>query len=154
MSISCPECEASIPEAAASCPACGRQINLSEEELAQGKIGALPRTVAGALAYCALVPAILFLLVEPYKEDRFVRFHSFQSIGLTVVAVAAAAILRIAGVVLALLPRVGPLMVILVSMAVGLGVVVLWGVVVVKALQGEMFELPWIGEVAQRQAEK
>jgi uncharacterized membrane protein len=152
MAISCPECEASVPEKSASCPGCGRELNSTER--APVEIGARPRTVAGALAYCALIPAILFLLIEPYKEDPFVRFHSFQSIGLTVAAVAAAAILRIAGVLLALLPRVGPLLVILVSMAVGLGIVVVWGVVVVKALQGEMFELPWLGEVAERQAEK
>jgi uncharacterized membrane protein len=35
-----------------------------------------------------------------------------------------------------------------------LGFVIMWGVLVVKALQGEMFELPLVGEYAERQAAK
>jgi uncharacterized membrane protein len=36
---------------------------------------------AGALAYVAgIITAILFLVIDPYKSDRFVRFHAFQSL--------------------------------------------------------------------------
>lgn len=34
--------------------------------------------MAGALAYLTIIPAIVFLVAEPYKRDRFVRFHAFQ----------------------------------------------------------------------------
>ena len=34
----------------------------------------------GALAYVTLVPAIIFLIIEPYKNIKFVRFHAFQMI--------------------------------------------------------------------------
>ena len=36
--------------------------------------------VAGALAYATIIPAIIFLVVEPYKNSSFVRFHAWQCI--------------------------------------------------------------------------
>ena len=40
--------------------------------------------VAGALAYpLGLITGILFLKIDPYKYDPFVRFHAFQSIFLS-----------------------------------------------------------------------
>lgn len=114
-------------------------------------MGILPETFAGALAYF-LVPAIVFLLVEPYSKNRFVRFHSFQCVGVWLVAVVAAAVLRILGVVLVVIPRLGPLLVWLVSMLVILAFIMTWIVLVVKALLGEMFKLPVVGEFAEKQA--
>src|SRR6266542_1218833 len=36
--------------------------------------------VAGMLAYVAgFITGIVFLVIDPYKDDRFVRFHAFQS---------------------------------------------------------------------------
>ena len=37
----------------------------------------LSDTAAGALAYVTIIPAIIFLLVEPYNKNSFVRFHSW-----------------------------------------------------------------------------
>jgi uncharacterized membrane protein len=121
-------------------------------ERARGQVGILPEPVAGALAYCTFIPAIIFLLVEPYRTNRFLRFHSFQCIGLFLVAIVAGALLRIAGVLLSLVPSFGPLLVVLASMLVGLGLFVIWLVLVVKALQGEMFKLPVVGNYAEKQA--
>jgi uncharacterized membrane protein len=40
--------------------------------------------VAGALAYpLGFITGILFLKIDPYKYDPFVRFHAFQSIFLS-----------------------------------------------------------------------
>ena len=47
-------------------------------ERAQGKVGFLTENLAGALAYLTFIPAVVFLVVEPYKKNRFVRFHSVQ----------------------------------------------------------------------------
>jgi uncharacterized membrane protein len=120
-------------------------------ERAQGRVGALPETVAGALAYF-LVPAIIFLLVEPYSKNRFVRFHSFQCLGLCLAAVAVGAALRVAGFVLLFVPVLGHLLVLLLSMVVSLAFFVVWVVLVVKALQGEMFTLPVVGQFAAQQS--
>ncbi|HZW96410.1 MAG TPA: hypothetical protein VFF64_25930 [Candidatus Eremiobacteraceae bacterium] len=138
-----------MPDTAAFCPGCGRAMLPSER--ARGTVGILPETFAGALAYF-LVPAIVFLLVEPYSKNRFVRFHSFQCVGVWLVAVVAAAVLRILGVVLVVIPRLGPLLVWLVSMLVILAFIMTWIVLVVKALLGEMFKLPVVGEFAEKQA--
>ena len=122
-------------------------------ERSRGTVGILRENLAGALAYF-LVPAIVFLLVEPYNKNRFVRFHSFQCIGVWLAAVVAAAVLRILGVVLVVIPRLGPLLVWLLSMLVILAFIMTWIVLVVKALLGEMFKLPVVGEFAEKQAKQ
>ena len=137
-----------MPDTAAFCPGCGRAIRAPEH--AHGKVGILPETLAGALAYLVL-PAIVFLLVEPYSKNRFVRFHSFQCLGVCLACLVIGASLRLAGFVLFLLP-VGRLFFVLVSMLVSLACLVIWVVLVVKALQGERFKLPLVGDFAERQA--
>jgi uncharacterized membrane protein len=112
----------------------------------------LPESVAGALAYCTFIPAIIFLLLEPYRRNRFLRFHSLQCVGLFLVVIVAVAVLRIASIGLAMVPSFGPLLVLLAAMLVGLGLFVIWLVLVVKALQGERFKLPLVGGYAERRA--
>ena len=36
----------------------------------------LSDSAAGALAYFTFIPAIIFLIVEPYSRNPFVRFHA------------------------------------------------------------------------------
>jgi uncharacterized membrane protein len=117
------------------------------DERARGRVGVLPETLAGALAYF-LVPAIVFLLVEPYKRNRFVRFHSFQCFGLCLVGLVMGAMLRVAGYTLFFVPALGRLLFLLVSMVVSLALLAVWVVLIVKALQGEMFKLPLVGPFA------
>ncbi len=118
-------------------------------ERARGMVGVLPVTLAGALAYF-LLPAIIFLFIEPYNKNRFVRFHSFQCIGVWLAAILIGALLRIAGVVVYSIPVIGHLLIWLLSMVVGLAFLMTWIVLLVKALQGEMFKLPVIGSLAER----
>ncbi len=133
-----------MPDSAAYCPGCGRAMR--EVERAHGSVGAMPEAIAGALAYFTFVPAVIFLLVEPYKKNRFVRFHSLQCIGVFLAFVIVAAVIRITAAVL------GPLLIILLAVILGLGFFILWLVLLVKALQGEMFKLPLIGDYAERRA--
>ena len=146
----CPHCAAQMPETAAFCPGCGRPMQT--EERAQGKVGPLPEPVAGALAYFTFIPAIVFLVVEPYKKNRFVRFHSFQCLLLWGAAILVATALKLAGMLLFIIPVLGPLLVVLVWTVVGFGTVVIWLVLVVKAFQGLMFRLPLVGDFAAQQA--
>jgi uncharacterized membrane protein len=140
-----------MPDHAAFCPGCGHAMR---PVAARGMVGVLPENVAGALAYFTIIPAIVFLLVEPYNKNRFVRFHCFQCLGLCLVGLVAGATLRIAGFVLFFIPAFGPLLLLLVSMVVGLAFLAIWAVLIVKALQGEMLELPLVGEFAEQQATK
>lgn len=108
----------------------------------------LSQNIAGLLCYL-LIPAIIFLAVEPYNKNRFIRFHAFQSILLT----GAWIILRIAFAVLTLImPGFIDLLLGLLSLALGLGFFVLWIFMLVKAYNHEMFKLPVIGELAEEQA--
>jgi uncharacterized membrane protein len=148
MPISCPQCAASMPDTAAFCPGCGRAMRPAER--AHGIVGALPETLAGALAYF-LLPAIVFLLVEPYSKNRFVRFHSFQCLGVCLAGLVIGASLRVVGFLLFFIPGLGRLLLLLVSMVVSLAFFVVWVVLIVKALQGEMIKLPLVGDFAERQ---
>lgn len=150
MSIPCPQCATQMPETAAYCPGCGRTMRPPER--AQGKVGALPETIAGALAYCTIIPAIVFLVLDPYNRSRFVRFHSIQCLLVWLAGVVIGAALKFVGLVLLIIPFLGHLLALLISGLVGLAAVVIWLVLVVKALQGEMFKLPVLGDFAEKQA--
>jgi uncharacterized membrane protein len=150
MSISCPQCAAAMPDTAAYCPGCGRAMRPVER--ARGTVGALPETVAGALAYCTIIPAIVFLFVEPYNKNHFVRFHSFQCIGVCLAGLVIGAVLRIVGFVLFFIPMLGHLLVWLLSMVVSLAFLAVWVVLIVKAMQGEMFKLAVVGDFAEQQS--
>jgi uncharacterized membrane protein len=136
-----------MPELSVFCPACGRSVYA--EQIAETG----PRNkVLAALAYLALAPAIILLLVPSIRKDRFVRFHAWQSVIFAIASVIFAVVLRISFVILSLLPFVGFLLAWL-SLGIGcIGLVVLWVVLVVKALQGQDFELPVVGVFAARLA--
>src|ERR1700686_2403706 len=147
---SCQHCAAQMPDAAAFCPGCGRPMQTAAR--AQGKVGVLLEPIAGALAYFTFIPAIVFLVLEPYKKNRFVRFHSMQCLLLWGAGIPLAIALKLAGLLLFIIPVLGPLLVVLVSAVVGLGAVVIWLVLVVKACQGHTFKLPLLGDFAARRA--
>ena len=119
---------------------------------AQGKVGPLPENIAGALAYLTFIPATAFLLLEPYSRNRFVRFHSLQCLLVTLICLLIGVALKAVSLVLFFIPVLGPLLVSLVSIVALLAAFVLWAVLLVKALQGEMFILPVLGDFAQQQA--
>ena len=150
MSISCPHCATPMPETAAFCPGCGRPMQTAAR--AHGRVGVFPENIAGALAYITFVPAIVFLFLKPYNSNRFLRFHSFQCLFLCAAAVLTAIALKVVGPVLLIIPVLGHLLVVLMSMVVGLAAVVVWLVLIVKALQGEGFKLPLLGEFAEQLA--
>ncbi len=150
MPYACPDCAAEMPETAGFCPACGRPMQ--ESVRAQGSVGALPENIAGALAYLTFIPAIVFLSRPPYNRNRFLRFHSFQSILLCGAVLVVLLLLRIASFILPVVPMVGPLFVVLAWVVAVIAAVVIWLVVIVKALQGESFELPVLGSIAARLA--
>jgi uncharacterized membrane protein len=139
-----------MPDVSVFCPACGEPV--AAPNSASVATGQLSDHLLGALAYITFIPAIIFLLVEPFKRNRFIRFHSYQCIFLWVAGLLLAILLRLAFFVLFLIPGLGQLIVLLTSMVVSLGCLILVIVLLVKALQGEMFKLPFIGDQAEKQA--
>ncbi len=106
----------------------------------------------GALAYVTLVPAIIFLIIEPYKNIKFVRFHAFQMIFLCLAAFALWIAAMILAAILAFVPVLGAIIATLLFPIIWLGLFVLWIIAVLKAYQGEWYKLPVIGDLAEKQA--
>jgi uncharacterized membrane protein len=113
----------------------------------------IAENVAGVIAYITIFPAIVFLLLEPFKRNRFVRFHSFQHLLLWAAAVGIGIAVSIAGAILQLIPFMRVLFLPL-SGLISLGWFFLWLLLVVKAYYHEMFKLPYLGDLAQEWADR
>jgi uncharacterized membrane protein len=162
----CSSCGAQVADTASFCPACGKPAApVQPTAPSQGSAGAAPATavaaastgglednVAGLLAYITIIPAILFLVMEPYNKKPFVRFHSFQCIFLHVAAIVVGIAAMILSAVLAFIPIFGHLVMLLIWPVIWLGFFVLWLVLLMKAYQGQMWKLPFIGDLAEKQA--
>jgi uncharacterized membrane protein len=99
-----------------------------------------------------VIPAIIFLVVEPYNKDKFIRFHSFQSIFLSIAWVALAIVLMIVSAVLAVIPVLGWILGLLLWLALMVGMFALWVFVIYKAYKNERYMVPVIGKIAAQQA--
>src|SRR5512135_3296483 len=85
----CSSCGAEVPGNAAFCAKCGKPIGAAPAAGGAGPSASAPPAagtgaglqdnVAGLLCYF-LIPAIIFLVMEPYNRNRFIRFHAFQGI--------------------------------------------------------------------------
>jgi uncharacterized membrane protein len=105
----------------------------------QGKSSTgLQANIAALLCYVVgWISGLIFFLIE--KDNKFVRFHAFQSMvvfgGLTVISF-----------VLVFIPVIGwallPVMYIV--------EVIVWVILMVKAYQGEKFKLPVAGDIAEK----
>ncbi len=100
----------------------------------------LSDNAAGAIAYLTIIPAIIFLVVEPYNRKPFVKFHAFQELGLAVIGFA----LSLCNIV----PILGQI-VFLIGM---LCLLVVWVICIIKASQGGAFKLPFIAKFASQQS--
>jgi uncharacterized membrane protein len=141
----CSACGAQIPEGSTSCPACARGTVPAAP--VAGATGGLTDNVAGMLAYVTIIPAIVFLVMEPYNRNRFIRFHAFQCIFFVV----AWTVIWIALSIVGMIPVLGWATLIIWPL-LGLGGLILWIVLMLKAYQGQMFKLPVIGDMAEKQA--
>jgi uncharacterized membrane protein len=108
----------------------------------------LTDNVAGTLAYLTIIPAIALLLLEPYRRNRTICFHAWQCIFLTLAWC-------MAELVLAAVAYVVPMM----DLVLGafdslftLGILILWVVLLIKAMNGERYKLPILGALAEKQA--
>ena len=166
MDVSCSYCGTSMPEISSFCPRCGKPVEgrsheprraalettpVSGEYFPPAEIAPpgvtipLPDRLAGALCYVTFVPAVVFIFLKHYRGHReFVRFHAFQSL-LFWAAVIGLLILGLLGSTL------GHLFVwFLLGVLVTLALFFMWVVLVIKALQGESFRLPLLGDHAGR----
>lgn len=110
--------------------------------------------LVGALTYLAgFITGIIFLVLDPYKSNSFVRFHAFQSIFFNVAWIAFWIVWMILSAVLTPLTAgvfgliALPLM--LLFTLAGFGI---WIFLMYQAYQQKLFRLPIVGKFAAEQA--
>jgi uncharacterized membrane protein len=166
----CQTCGSSLPDGSPTCTACGATQGVAAAGATPGAMpGPIPGTmpaaaplpaagltpnVAGALAYLVgAITGILFLVIEPFKADRFVRFHAFQSIFFNLVWIAFWIVWMIVGLMLGAISH-GLFFIIQlpINLLITVGGFCLWAYLMYSAYQGKTFQLPVIGALAASQA--
>jgi uncharacterized membrane protein len=109
----------------------------------------LSDNAAGALAYLTIVPAIVFLVLPPYNASPFVRFHAWQSVFMNIAAIVLVVALSFFTVFSLFF---GSFIFLLLIRLIWLAWFILWLVCVLKAVNGERYKLPVIGDLAAKQA--
>jgi len=172
----CTKCGAAVAEDSAFCGACG-QPRAQASAQASGSAAAAPAMAVGsgtvsngtatgtvsapgltmnmaaALSYAlGAITGVLFLVLEPYKNNRLVRFHAIQSIILNVAIVALAIVWNI---IVGILVSIGGFWVLTVALPLnwlfGLGIFALWLFLMFQAYSEHEFRIPWIGDIAAKQ---
>ncbi len=108
----------------------------------------LSENAAGGLAYITIIPAIVFLIVAPYNKSPYIRFHAWQCIFMAIswwvldiaIWIFGRTLVFFRVLTLGLYPLVA------------LAMIILWLMVLIKALNGEKLKLPFIGDLAEKQA--
>jgi uncharacterized membrane protein len=113
----------------------------------------VPPNVAGCLA-CVfpLVGGLVFLSIE--KKNAFVRYYAMQSVYFGGASFVAYVVLHIVWWIMAKVPFVGGLLSLIFStvwMFVALLWVAVYLILIVKAISGKEWEIPYVGALARRQ---
>ena len=166
----CQSCGAALAADTRFCQSCGSptEIDVADATTVVESAGAVavmsapgdagPKTmdtnVVGALTYVAgFLTGIVFLVLDPYKSNSFVRFHAFQSIFFNVAWIGFWIVWMIISAVLTPLTAgifgliALPLM--LIFTLAGFGI---WILLMYQAYQQKLFKLPIVGKFAAEQA--
>lgn len=136
MPSSCPRCGAVLNIGSANCPSCGAPVTSSTQ----------PNNVISALCYVGFaITAIIFLVLEPYKNDETVRFHARQSIAFTVAWIAFSIVMS---VFIGVMP--GPLkgLFVFVDRLGDIALAILWIFLIYQAYVGNRFRVPLLADWA------
>src|SRR5690242_11863400 len=162
----CRSCGAALAADTRFCQSCGSPVELGADVSVPAVESSAEATVVppsvdtrskpmetnlvGALTYLGgIVTGILFLLLDPYKSNSFVRFHAFQSIFFNVAWIAFGIVWMILSAVLTPLTAgvfgliALPLM--LIFTLAGFGI---WIFLMYQAYQQKLFKLPIVGKFA------
>ena len=153
----CSSCGAEVT--GSFCDKCGAQVGGAPAASPQpgastgAQTGGLDDNVAGLLCYLAgWITGVIFLVLQPYNQNKTIRFHAFQSI---FVCVGLVAVYIVLGIVAAIMGMISSVLGGLIGMfipLVGLASFGLWVYLMVAAYQGKKFKVPIIGEMAEKQA--
>lgn len=97
-----------------------------------------------------IIPLVALILVFMEKDNKFVRFHSIQSLLYAVAIFIVLISLTIFSVILAFISGTLATLFSLISLLVWLGILAGVLFLAFKAYQGQMFKLPVIGDMAEK----
>ena len=107
-----------------------------------GDLG-ITENAAGALCYF-LLPAAIFLVIEPYRDSRFIRFHCFQAIFCAAaILIALAIVTTILSLILGFLAYVLAWLIVIASFVYGIKMIM-------RIYGGENVKIPIIGDFAEK----
>ena len=158
----CSNCGAALNEGSSFCASCGKPTNASGQAGSNPQVIAgnrpfveasgLTPNVAGALSYAlGLISGVVFLVLEPYKHDRFVRFHAMQSILFCATAIVVSIGMSIVWGILFSLSASLILIVMPIRLLIALGLFLFWLFVIYQAYNRREFRIPIIGAIAAKQ---
>lgn len=102
----------------------------------------LSKNLEALFAYALFwVSGFIFLIIE--KDNRYVRFHAMQSFATFV-------LFSVILILLGIVPFIGGML----SNIVRIIWFVLWILLMLKAYKGEMFKVPVIGDIVEKQMNK
>ncbi|HEX5431876.1 MAG TPA: hypothetical protein VFW83_07920, partial [Bryobacteraceae bacterium] len=99
-----------------------------------------------------ILTGIIFLVLQPYNQSKTVRFHAFQSIFFGVGAIVVWIVVEIISLALAPIPVLGLMIDLVLHFAVGVGLFIVWLMLMYKAYNNQRWVLPVIGPLAEKQA--
>jgi uncharacterized membrane protein len=103
-----------------------------------------------ALTYLGFfVTGVIFLYLEPYNQDEFVRFHARQSIGFTA---AWFAVYIVLSVFIAVLPNPLSGLLIVIETFVDIAFAIFWLFLMYKAYNGEKYRIPELADIIDQVA--
>lgn len=155
----CARCGAQLAEGAGFCASCGTPVGSAAgggpaAPAVAGTGTAMTSNVAGLLTYVlGFITGVIFLVIEPYKNDKFVRFHAFQSIFFNVALIVFWIAFSIVASVLGFVSF--GIMAVLVAglgLLASLAILAYWIFLMYKAYNHELYKIPFIGDLAAKQA--
>ena len=166
---SCQSCGAVLVPDTRFCHSCGSSTELAANLSAvsaggsaaaavfpaPGQPGAksMDTNVVGALTYLAgFITGILFLVLNPYKSNSFVRFHAFQSIFFNVAWVAFWIVwMIVSGILTHITAGLFAFIALPLMLIFTVGGFGLWLFLMFQAYQQKLFKLPIVGKLAAQQ---
>jgi uncharacterized membrane protein len=157
----CAKCGGTLVEGAGFCGSCGAPAGAAQAATDGTQVIAMNGSVAnsglapnlaGALAYVlGLITGVVFLVLEPYKHDRFVRFHAMQSILFCVAAIAFSILWHILVSIMMSISGWTAMALVPIGLVISLGFFFFWLFLMYQAYSQREFRIPVIGAIAAKQ---
>ena len=156
----CTNCTATLADDSAFCGSCGAPAGaqVATDATRNGMTAtssagaALSTNLAAALSYVlGFITGILFLVLDPYKNNKLIRFHAMQSVLFSVACIAFAILWSIGvGILMTFMGYWVLTIDVPLRLLVGLGIFVYWLYVIFQVYSEREYRIPWIGDIVAK----